>query len=106
MMNLPTGGSTKRTIALLAAILCTVTAFLSFLAPAQTSTQRGKIAAEFQNPERQYRPHMRMWIPQAAVDESTLRNQVNDLADAGFGDVELVAFDLTPRAAPRAPPPR
>lgn len=52
------------------------------------------VAAAFLNPEAEYRPHIRMWIPQAAIDESVLRAHVNDLADTGFGDIELVAFDF------------
>ena len=47
----------------------------------------------FANPGREYCPHVRMWIPQAATDETTLRSQIADLSEAGFGDVELVAFD-------------
>lgn len=49
---------------------------------------------EFRDPPQAFRPHARMWIPQAAVDEAELRSQVRDLARAGFGDIELVAFDI------------
>ncbi|MGN1219515.1 MAG: glycosyl hydrolase [Candidatus Cryptobacteroides sp.] len=52
------------------------------------------IVKEFRNPPAEYRPHARMWVPQAAIDETELRLQVKDLADAGFGDVEIVAFGV------------
>ena len=65
----------------------------------------------FKDPPREYRPHVRMWIPQAAVDEVALRAQIRDIAQAGFGDVELVAFDIErsgfgpgPRTTPKVDP--
>jgi hypothetical protein len=47
---------------------------------------------------------MRMWIPQAAVDEGILRAQIDDLANAGVGDVEIVAFDFVRGASATATP--
>ncbi len=75
---------------LLLGIACTLSSFAS-------DAQNRLITESFQNPEAPYRPHMRMWIPQAAVDESVLRAQINELADAGVGDIELVAFDIARR---------
>lgn len=64
---------------------------------AQAATPNSQIVAEFHNPDRQYRPHVRFWIPEAAIDESVLRAQIDDIAKAGVGDVEVVAFDFARR---------
>ncbi len=52
------------------------------------------IRNEFLSPSAEYRPHARMWMPQAAIDETELRAQIKDIADAGFGDVEIVGFSM------------
>jgi len=60
----------------------------------KNTLQDNDIVSGFQNPSREYRPHVRMWVPQAAEDETELRRQIAELAAKGFGDVEIVAFDL------------
>ena len=92
-------------VGLLTVVLLAFTAVLSFRTlAAQVGTPRANVAAEFQNPPRQYHPHARTWIPQAAEDESVLRAQVDDLAKAGIGDVEIVGFDIN-RGGGRGPAP-
>nr|WP_319511106.1 glycosyl hydrolase [uncultured Draconibacterium sp.] len=76
-------------------VLIFLISFVPLLVVAQA--QKISFTEGFKNPEAKYRPHMRMWIPQAAIDENTLRSQINDLADAGVGDIELVAFDIERR---------
>jgi len=106
------GKGTKPIISLLTVTLLAFTAIVTFrVSAAQNSEQSRKVAAQFQSPDPQYRPHIRMWIPQAAEDEIVLRAQIDDLANAGIGDVEIVGFDFIrggPAAAspvtPAAPP--
>jgi len=104
IMNSLFGQSTKQITSFLTVTLLAFLMIVSFkTSSAQSGAQLTKAAADFRNPGTPYRPHMRMWIPQAAVDESVLRSQVNDLADAGVGDIELVAFDFVRGGGPNAP---
>jgi hypothetical protein len=102
-MKMKISESTKATGTIFLLTLCILVAIFSFrVAAAQTATTISNLTAEFRNPDRQYRAHVRFWIPEAAIDESVLRSQVDDIAKAGAGDLELVAFDFT-RAFPGAP---
>ena len=95
--------STKGTSTFLVLTFCTSIAIVSCkVATAQTPTTNNNVIAEFHDPDHQYRAHLRFWIPEAAIDESVLRSQVADIAKAGVGDLELVAFDFA-RAFPGAP---
>lgn len=71
-----------------------VSVFIALLLMVVSCSRAGD---EFRSPSREYRPHVRMWIPQAAVQEEELRSQIRDLSKAGFGDVEIVAFDVERR---------
>ncbi|MDR0380806.1 MAG: hypothetical protein LBH86_02240, partial [Oscillospiraceae bacterium] len=48
--------------------------------------------AEFVDPDFQYRPGVRWWWPGNAAETEDLLDQVDYLADNGFGVVEIVAF--------------
>ena len=76
--------------------ILTILALAALTVPAKAQLQ------EFSLPGQEYRPHVRMWIPVAANDEGDLRDQIKDLAKAGFGDVEIVAFDAD-RSGGRGP---
>ncbi len=95
------GKSTQKRASLLSVKLLAFTVILgSVILSTGANAQSSQVPAAFQNPDAQYCPHMRMWIPQAAIDESVLRAQIDDLADAGIGDIELVAFDINRRSGP------
>jgi alpha-L-rhamnosidase/Glycosyl hydrolases family 2, sugar binding domain len=95
--------STKAASTFLVLTFCISVAIVSCkVATAQADATISTVEAEFHNPDRQYRAHMRFWIPEAAIDESVLRSQVADIAKAGLGDLELVAFDFA-RAFSGAP---
>ncbi len=84
-------------LTLIKSILFTIIIGLSTISCSKDSANannESNVKSTFQQPSAQYRPHMRMWIPQAAIDENILRAQIDDLADAGVGDIELVAFDI------------
>ena len=98
MMKIKFGRSRKATSSFSVLTICISVAIVSCkVATAQTATTNSKIADEFHNPDRQYRAHVRFWIPEAAINESVLRSQVDDIAKAGAGDLELVAFDFARR---------
>lgn len=47
---------------------------------------------EFVSPGIEYRPGVRWWWPGGAVDEETLKKEIDYLADKGFGYVEINPF--------------
>lgn len=47
---------------------------------------------EFANPGVEYHPGVRWWWPGGAVDEDTLKKEIDYLADKGFGYVEINPF--------------
>ncbi len=50
---------------------------------------------EFANPGIEYRPGVRWWWPGGAVDEETLKKEIDYLAEKGFGYVEINPFDVS-----------
>lgn len=46
----------------------------------------------FKNPEMQYRPKARYWIPAGMTRKEDLKYDVMDLKDRGFGSIEVVSF--------------
>lgn len=46
----------------------------------------------FANPPREFAPQTRWWWPGASVDEATLRAQLNQFAELGYGAVEIQPF--------------
>lgn len=66
--------------------------FYSFTANSFGQTQEVKV--NFMNPGTEYRPHIRMWLPNAFIEESALRNDIKTIASVGFGDIEIAGFDF------------
>ena len=60
---------------------------------ATTSPPRGRgtqdFAAEFTQPGRKVQPKFRWWWPHAKVEHDELIREINEIADAGFGGVEI-----------------
>ncbi len=54
-------------------------------APAQAAT----FAERFAAPARQYQPKFRWWWPNALVDNAEIQNELDQMADAGFGGAEI-----------------
>lgn len=50
---------------------------------------------EFQNPGMEYRPGVRWWWPGGAVEEETLKKEIDYLAEKGFGYVEINPFHVS-----------
>ena len=42
-------------------------------------------------PEKQYRPDVRWWLAEGLHTDETLKMEISDLHDAGFGAVEFLA---------------
>lgn len=51
-------------------------------------------AALFSDPPRSVRPFYRWWLPLAAVDDDELRREIDQLAEAGAGGVEIAAMPV------------
>lgn len=58
-------------------------------AVAQTGTT---LSSEFSDPSDTARSMIRYWIPEAAVEESELRTDLQEIASLGYGGVEVVAM--------------
>lgn len=55
-------------------------------------TENGTLLEYFQNPDNDSRPMVRMWFPDAGAgedDTDTIEKQIQELADKGFGGVEV-----------------
>ena len=50
---------------------------------------------EFQNPGMEYRPGARWWWPGGAVEEETIKKEIDYLAEKGFGYVEINPFHVS-----------
>jgi hypothetical protein len=57
--------------------------------PAAEEGQAGNFAAEFANPTGTARPMFRWWWPGGLVDPAEIVREVHQIADAGFGGVEI-----------------
>lgn len=86
-------------LAIATTALATVVA-LGAIAPANAAgTESGGHAAsgfsaEFADPSNPNRPMMRLWMPLAPIDEGKLRAALADIANRGFGGVEIGAFPV------------
>lgn len=52
-----------------------------------------KLAADFAEPETQYRPYARWWLAEGSHTDETLIESIHELYDAGYGGVEFVTLD-------------
>jgi hypothetical protein len=63
----------------------------AFSHPASSTGRSGKGAGWFSDPAREVRPKFRWWWPDGLVTPTELRREINQIADAGFGGVEIAA---------------
>ncbi|MDO4648153.1 MAG: hypothetical protein Q4B26_05835 [Eubacteriales bacterium] len=49
--------------------------------------------AMYENPEMQYKPYARWWLAEGSHTDTTLRESIQELYDAGYGGVEFVTLD-------------
>ncbi|KAJ0289923.1 hypothetical protein CBS470a_004136 [Colletotrichum nupharicola] len=66
---------------------------MSFIEPFFASWNASGVAADFlnnfQSPPTQFRPYVRWWRPHGAVENDEIRAEVIQMAEAGFGGVEI-----------------
>ncbi|MFC4440288.1 MULTISPECIES: glycosyl hydrolase [Natrialbaceae] len=55
----------------------------------ERSREQRDFAAEFADPSRDVQPKFRWWWPHAKVEHDELVREINEIADAGFGGVEI-----------------
>lgn len=79
-----------------AVLLAGLMAFGSIQAPVWAAEATGStaaaLAAGFENPDNSYRPGVRWWWPGGAVEEETLKSEIDYLAEKGIGYVEINPF--------------
>ena len=82
-----------KTLLALALVVVLFSALITPLLPAALAASPSAIdPADFAEPDFEYRPGVRWWWPGNAALKEDLVNQVDYLADNGFGVVEIVAF--------------
>ncbi len=62
---------------------------------AETAENDSFCLEEFQDPGMEYRPGVRWWWPGGAVEEETLKKEIDYLAEKGFGYVEINPFQVS-----------
>lgn len=82
-------------LVLAAAVACSVLATPASAEHAENNFSESGMAFQqsFQNPDASARPTMRWWISVAA-DEERIREEVREIAAAGYGAAEIVPFDI------------
>lgn len=76
----------KKWIAVIVTLMLLANAF------AMTAYADGDFAARFQNPGAETSIKVRTWWPNANASEEEIRREVNDIAGAGFGCIELICI--------------
>src|SRR4051794_12322559 len=61
-----------------------VMAIGAYAAPAQAN-----FASDFAHPSRAVQPKFRWWWPNALIDNAEIANEIDQMADAGFGGAEI-----------------
>lgn len=82
----------KRVLAALLSGMIAATAFASALpvhAAYTPDTRSDNIISLFQNPDSDSKPMLRYWIPDAGASYDELKNEMTDMAQSGFGGVEI-----------------
>ena len=59
------------------------------LVTANANAQRADFASDFAQPSRAVQPKFRWWWPNALVDNAEVQNELDQMADAGFGGAEI-----------------
>lgn len=52
-----------------------------------------KVKDQLKNPEKQYRPEVRWWLAEGFHTDETLKKEIQDLDETGFGAIEFLAMD-------------
>lgn len=52
-----------------------------------------KIESDYSNMEMKYRPYARWWLAEGSHTDTTLRESIKELYDAGYGGIEFVTLD-------------
>ncbi|MFB8773885.1 glycosyl hydrolase [Streptomyces broussonetiae] len=89
-------GTTRRTVLAAGLSVGAATVLLSaspgaLASPAATVTGQLPGADWFANPPRSVRPKFRWWWPDGLVDADEITREIDQIADAGFGGVEIAA---------------
>ena len=85
----------KKIALLLAGMMVLGNMMVSVQAAENNTTQTGLDLTQFANPDMNYRPGVRWWWPGGAVDEETLKKEIDYLAENGFGYVEINPFHVS-----------
>ena len=67
---------------------------MAIAAPPAVPSESSLFTEEFADPSNPNRAMMRLWMPLAPIDEQELRFALTDIADRGFGGVEIGAFPV------------
>lgn len=67
---------------------------MAIAAPTAVPSESSLFTEEFADPSNSNRAMMRLWMPLAPIDEQELRFALTDIADRGFGGVEIGAFPV------------
>ncbi|WP_030224062.1 glycosyl hydrolase [Streptomyces sp. NRRL WC-3626] len=93
--SVPQRGRMSRRTVLAAAVTVGTAAALGAASPAATAaataTATGPTATWFADPTRAARPKFRWWWPDGLVDPDEITREIDQIADAGFGGVEIAA---------------
>ncbi|MEU4893285.1 glycosyl hydrolase [Streptomyces sp. NPDC044780] len=92
--HMSTDGPRRRTLLGLGAAAGAAALLPAAAAPATAApgtAPRPGFAAAFASPDRAVRPKFRWWWPDGRVDPAELAREVDQIADAGFGGVEVAA---------------
>ncbi|MHA7287676.1 glycosyl hydrolase [Arthrobacter sp. MDT3-44] len=67
---------------------------MTLAAPPTAPADSSLFTQEFADPSNSNRAVMRLWMPLAPIDEAELRRALTDIADKGFGGVEIGGFPV------------
>ena len=81
---------------MLAALIAVSAGSYSITALAQTdSSGTNTLSNEFKSVPKEAKSRIRYWVPQAAMEEEDLKQDIKNLADMGYGCVEVVAITVS-----------
>lgn len=92
------GECKRRVFAAAVAALIAVSGMMgsvSALAEHPAGSQTPTLASEFASVPNEARSRIRYWVPQAAMDEQDLRNDIRRITDMGYGCIEVVALSVS-----------
>ena len=80
--------------ALAVAMAATSISVMGILGVSAQENTNSTLVNEFQNPSQLNKPMIRYWLPAAAVEEYALRRDIQQLAELGYGGVEVVSYAM------------